>query len=379
MRLLIVSDTYTPDVNGVARSLRQFATGLIERGHEVEIVTTCADDADPLARHVVLSMPLPGYTTLRLGFVSRRWFLDLFERLKPDVLYVATETPLGIAAIWAARTAELPVVSGFHTNFHSYARDYHLAALQPAAEAVLRAVHNQTQRTLAPSLHTARELRAMGVENVAVLGRGVDSSLFEPGARCAALRREWGADKRTPVAIHVGRVAAEKNFALLERAFDEFVDAQPSAKCVVVGAGPLLEELRARRPGWIFAGERRGAELARCFASADVFVFPSTSETFGNVVIEALASGLVTVAYDYAAANEHIRDGVEGLLAPLDDEAAFLAKVREAAARWNDDALRVCSRVKAGKLSWEKQTELFETYLMQAAQPFFHFSPTPLP
>lgn len=365
MRLLIVSDTFTPDVNGVARSLRQFAMGLLERGHHVEIVTTCEDDSDALPRHVVKALPIPGYTTIRLGFASRRWFMSLFETVKPDVLYVATETALGIAAIWASRIAGIPVVSGFHTNFHSYAKDYRLAALQPAAEAILRAVHNHTERTLAPSVHTARQLRKMGIENVGVLGRGVNTELFAPDARSMALRRSWGADSETPVAIYVGRVAAEKNLALLERAFTEFVQAAPGARCVVVGAGPMLEDLRSRHGDWIFAGERSGRDLASHFASADVFVFPSESETFGNVVIEALASGLVTVAYDYAAANEHVRHGIEGLLAPLGDEEAFLHQVREAARLWDDDAIRILARVRARQLGWATQVEHFENQLLQ--------------
>jgi glycosyltransferase involved in cell wall biosynthesis len=366
MRLLIVSDTFTPDVNGVARSLRQFAVGLIERGHHVEVVTTCGDDDDAIVRHVVNSMPVPGYATIRLGFASPRWFRELFHRVQPDVLYVATETALGISAIWVANAAGLPVVSGFHTNFHSYARDYHLAALQPAAEAVLRAVHNHTQRTLAPSQHTARQLREMGIQNVGVLGRGVNTDLFAPDARSLELRKQWGAGHDKPVAIYVGRVAAEKNLALLEQAFETFVRVCPGAPCVIVGDGPMLPELQARHPDWIFAGKRGGTDLAQHYASADVFLFPSVSETFGNVVIEALASGLVTVAFDYAAANEHIREGVEGLLAPLGDEAAFLQRVCEAGQRWDDDALRIMARVRARTLSWSAQVEQFETFLQQA-------------
>ena len=366
MRLLIVSDTFTPDVNGVARSLRQFAVGLIERGHHVEIVTTCAGESDGLLRHVVKSVPLPGYSAVRLGLATRRWFLDLFQSAKPDVLYVATETALGIAAIWAAGTVKLPVVSGFHTNFHRYAKDYHLSAFQPATEAILRTIHNHTARTLAPSADTAKQLRLMGIENVAVVGRGVNTDLFAPDARSWKLRKDWGAGHDTPVAIYVGRVAAEKNLALLERSFAAFLEMQPQGKCVVVGKGPMLGELQARHADWIFAGERGGCELAEHYASADVFIFPSTTETFGNVVIEALACGLVTVAYDYAAANEHMRDGVEGLLAPLEDEGRFLERVKVAATRWDDDALRILARVKARKLSWASQVEIFESHLLQS-------------
>lgn len=368
MRLLIVSDTFTPDINGVARTLRQLSLGLIARGHHVEVVTTCGEvpgEAGP-HRRVVSSIPFPGYSTLRIGFASLAWFASLFRELRTEILYVATETPLGIAAIWAAARAGIPVVSGFHTNFHTYLRDYHLTGLQPAAEALLRSVHNQTARTLAPSKQTAQMLRAMGLANVSVLGRGVDTSLFRPDAVDSELRASWGAREGTPVALHVGRIAAEKNLALLEQSFAAFLDAQPEGRCVVVGDGPMAESLRTRHPNWIFAGMRSGQDLARHFASGDIFVFPSTSETFGNVVIEAMASGLLTVAYDYAAANEHIHHGEHGLVAPLGDEAAFVSCVREAASRWDDDGLRVSARAKALTLSWERMTAQFEHELVQA-------------
>lgn len=368
MRLLIVSDTFTPDVNGVARTLRQLSLGLQARGHHVEVVTTCdaqTGEAGP-PRHVVSSVPLPGYSTLRVGFASLAWFAAVFRETQTDILYVATETPLGVAAIWAANRAGIPVVSGFHTNFHTYLRDYHLTGLQPAAEALLRAVHNQTARTLAPSRQTAQMLRAMGLSNVSVLGRGVDTAFFKPDAVDSTLRASWGVAAGQPVALHVGRLAAEKNLALLERSFAAFLEVHPQGRCVVVGDGPMAESLRLRQRDWVFAGMRSGLDLARHFASGDVFIFPSTSETFGNVVIEAMASGLLTVAYNYAAANEHIQHGEHGLLAPLEDENAFLNCVREAAARWDDDGLRVSARAKALTLSWERMTTQFEHELVQA-------------
>ena len=367
MRLLIVSDTYPPDVNGVARTLRQWARGMHVRGHEVEVVCTGAGTDEPFVCHVVRSVPLPGYAAVRLGLATRRWFADVFQRQGTEVLYVATESLLGVTAIRAARAARLPVVSGFHTNFHTYLREYRLSLLRPAAEAFLAMVHNQCSRTITPSEQTARMLREMGVASVSVLGRGVDAELFRPEARSEEVRRSWGAGPGSPVALHVGRVAAEKNLALLERAFGEFLREQPDGRCVVVGDGPELPDVRARHPDWVFAGARGGEDLATHYASADVFIFPSTSETFGNVVLEAMASGLVTVAYDYAAAAAHIENGRHGLLAPLHAEDAFLARVRSAAARWCDQEMRAAARAKVSHLSWARQAELFEGILREAA------------
>lgn len=368
MRLLIVSDTFTPDVNGVARTLQHWASGMSARGHEVNVVTTTPspDFAEPYRRHMVLSVPLPGYNSIRVGFAGMAWFQDLFTHTQAEVLYVATETPMGVAAIWAARRAGIPVVSGFHTNFHTYLRNYHLTGLQAAAETLLSAIHNQTFRTLVPSHDTAEMLRGMGVSEVGVLGRGVDTSLFRPEARDTELRRMWGCDDGTPVALHVGRLAEEKNLPLLERAFASFLQLHPRGRCVVVGDGPSGERLRAAHPDWTFAGMRSGSDLARHYASGDVFVFPSLSETFGNVVTEALASGLVVAAYDYAAAHAHIRQEQSGFVAPPGDEVAFLLQVREAAMQWDSCTIRQAARAAALELGWDRITAAFESHLQDA-------------
>lgn len=369
MKVIIVSDTFAPDINGVARTLGMLARGLMARGHVVDVVTTQENDASDGPRtHVVASAPLPGYNALRVGFASVGWFSSLFQRLHPDVLYVATETPLGVAAIWATHRAGLPVVSGFHTNFHTYLSNYNLTGLQPVAEALLRVVHNHTARTLAQSRDTADMLTRMGVQNAGVLDHGVDSRTFNPSLRDQALRRSWGADDQTPVAIHVGRLAAEKNLQLLQRAFAAFMEVHPHGRCVIVGDGPSAAEIKDACPDAIFAGMRKGEELAGHYASGDVGIFPSTSETFGNVVLESLASGLVTVTYDYAAGRQHIANGVEGFLAPLHDEAAFLDQVRAAAHQWNDSCLRSKARLKAEGLSWDAVVAHFEEELHQAMQ-----------
>jgi glycosyltransferase involved in cell wall biosynthesis len=285
---------------------------------------------------------------------------------QPDALYVATETPMGIAAIRAAHQAGIPVVSGFHTNFQTYLENYHLPGLETLAAAILRWVHNQTARTLTPSVDTAAMLERWGIQNVGVLGRGVDTELFSPQRRSAALRAEWGADDRTPVAVYVGRVAAEKNLPLLARAFATFRQVHPGAPCVVVGDGPRLAAMREEHPGLIYTGARRGVELAECYASADVFLFPSSSETFGNVVLEAMSSGLVTAAYDYAAPRLLIRSGVSGWLAPLGDEAAFLQAVQQTAIHWQNAAMRAAARQAAGDYGWKKVIVEFEAELLAA-------------
>lgn len=369
MRLLLITDTYPPDINGVARTLSTLAGGLAACGHVVEIVTTLAaktGETEALKRHVTMALPLIGYPGLRMGIATTWKMMAMFESFKPDVLYVATETPLGIASIRAAAKMGIPVVSGFHTNFQSYLENYSLPGLEFVAQNFLRHIHNQTARTLTPSADTAAMLQRWGIKDVVVLGRGVDTELFSPARRNAALRATWGADEKTPVAIYVGRVAAEKNLPLLMKAFAAFREKHPKAPCVVVGDGPRLKALQAEHPEFLYLGAKTGTDLADCYASADVFVFPSTSETFGNVVLEAMSSGLLPVAYDYAAPRQVIRHGENGCLAAFDDAQAFLSATLESASLWDSEALRAAARLAASKLGWQRVIEQFEGELLTA-------------
>lgn len=370
MRVLIVTDTFPPDINGVARTLSTLGEGLERRGHGVAVVTTVeAPGPGGLPRHVMYSTPLPGYPGLRLGFASSRQMLEVFDEFHPDVLYVATETLMGVAAIRAAGKRGIPVVSGFHTNFQTYLEDYHLPGMEALAQGVLRSIHNHTARTLTPSADTAGMLESWGIQNVGVMGRGVDTALFDPARRSAALRQEWGADASTPVVIYVGRIAAEKNLDLVVRAFAAFAKVQPSARMVFVGDGPRLEALKEQCPQFLYAGARTGEDLAAHYASADVFLFPSITETFGNVVLEAMSAGLGVVGFDYAAPRLLIRSGENGWLAPFNDEKVFLDQAAVAAEGWNDSALREAARQTAFDLGWERVIAQFEQELAAVISP----------
>lgn len=370
MRVLIVTDTFPPDINGVARTLHTLGEGLQRRGHAVKIVTTVeAGESGGLPREVMHSLPLPGYPGLRLGFASARQILEIFDEFHPDVIYVATETLMGVAAIRAAGKRGISVVSGFHTNFQTYLEDYNLPGMEAVAQGVLRSIHNHTARTLTPSADTAGMLEKWGIQNVGVMGRGVDTDLFDPAHRSTELRQSWGADDSAPVAIYVGRIAAEKNLEVVVRAFEVFSSVQPAAQMVFVGDGPRLEALKEQFPQFHYAGARTGADLAAHYASADVFLFPSITETFGNVVLEAMSSGLGVVAFDYAAPRLLIRSGENGWLAPFNDEAAYLEQTRVAAAGWNACALRQAARQAAFDLGWERVITQFEQELAAVITP----------
>jgi glycosyltransferase involved in cell wall biosynthesis len=295
MKIDIVTDTFAPDINGVAMTLGRLTDGLRRRGHRVHVIRT---GEGKRGETIVASFSLPGYREVRIGLpgplkLRKRWF-----KRRPDAIYVATESPLGKSAVKAAKALGIPVATGFHTNFDEYMERYSLGSLQPMAKAYLKRFHGRADCTLAPSRELVDRLTSEGFENVHLMGRGVDTELFSPEKRREALRASWGATLGSPVAMVVGRVAAEKNLELAMRCFSEMREAVPDLRCVMVGDGPIREKLEAKYPWVHFAGVRTGEDLAKHYASADILLFPSETETFGNVVLEGMASGLVTVSYD---------------------------------------------------------------------------------
>lgn len=323
----IVTETFPPEINGVATTLGH-VTRELEQAHRVQLIrprhpaVTVNDSATDMV--MVPSAPIPGYPELRFGFPAKRRLMKLWQQQRPTAVYVATQGPLGFSAVAAARRLGIPVVSGFHTNFHTYSQYYGVGWLQSLIRGYLRFFHHQTLRTLVPTRETADQIAAIGIRNAAVWSRGVDCALFSPTRRCNTLRRQWGVHDDAPVFIHVGRLAAEKNLSLAITAFREAQRHNPEARFVLVGGGPLQERIAAEHPDFIIAGVQRGEALARHYASADVFLFPSETDTFGNVVLEAMASRLALVSFDLAAPREHLTHGESALLAPAGDNAAFI-------------------------------------------------------
>jgi glycosyltransferase involved in cell wall biosynthesis len=359
MKLSIVTETYPPEVNGVAMTLFRISGELEKQGHQVDIVrprqSSESQDASYEETLIVSGLPLPGYDGLRFGLPCRAALRKHWERKRPDIIYAATEGPLGQSAIRAAEDLEIPVVSGFHTNFHEYMKHYKLPILEKMAMGFLRKTHNRTRRTFAPSLDVIAKLEAMGINDTRLLGRGVDTTLFNPRKRDPSLRQRWGVQSgEGVVAIFVSRLAAEKNIPLAAKAFQAIKQRIPDVSCVFVGDGPERARLEKAHPDFIFSGMQQGEDLARHYASGDIFVFPSITETFGNVVTEALASGLVTLAYDYAAPHRYIENGKNGFLAKFNDEAAFLRALDdalEAIKEW--PRIRKAGRKTAEALGWE--------------------------
>lgn len=256
---------------------------------------------------------------------------------RPDAIYVATEGPLGWSAMRTAAALGIPSASGFHTRFDEYMRDYGVGFLQPMAVRWMRRFHNTSAATIVPTCELMEFLTRIGFDQVTHMPRAVDTALFHPDKRSEALRAEWGVGPNDLALIYVGRIAAEKNLALAIRAFRDLQLLRPDAKFIWVGDGPERAAIARDNPDFIFRGIQRGEDCARHFASADLFPFSSHSETFGNVTIEAMASGVATVAFRYGAAHEHLKDGIHGASIEDRDDDAF---VREVCRIGADDEMR---------------------------------------
>ena len=379
LHVAVVTETYPPEVNGVALTAARFVNALRAEGHEVEVVrprqradaaqaraaSTPSGTLDVLTRGITL----PRYPGLQMGLpaaaeLKRRW-----RSRSPDVVHIVTEGPLGWSALRAAEALALPVVSDFRTDFHAYCEHYGLDWLATPVLAYLRNFHNRTHATLVPTEALRHALAAKGFRNVDVVARGVDTCMFHPARRSDALRESWGAGPSDPVFLYVGRLAPEKNPKTLVAAYVAARSANPGAKLVIVGDGPARAEFTSACPDAILTGTRRDENLATHYASADAFLFPSKTETFGNVTIEAMASGLAVIAYDHAAAHELITSGHNGVAVAFDDDTGFV----DTACRLARDVdlahtLGAAARSTALTRDWRTVAGRLEAILTAAAQ-----------
>lgn len=359
LHIEVVTDTYPPDINGVAMSLGRLCDGLRTAGHRVDVIRPGR------SRKGYVGMPwwpLPGYWEIRVGAPWPGQLLRRWKKDRPDACYIAIESPLGFSAMRAANKLGIPAIGGFHTHFRQYLHRYGMPNFAERVWRYQKWFHSRLNLTLAPSPEARDHLAAAGFTHVGILGRGVDCQLFHPAKRDDELRRSWGAGEHTAVAMVVGRVSSEKNIELAITAFDRMRAVRPDLVCVVVGDGPAREKLETNHPHVRFTGYRQGEALAACYASADILLFPSETETFGNVLMEGMASGLAVLAYDAAAAAWHGRDGENCLKVPKGDADAYL----EAALRLTDPGLRASlgknARSTAEQHSWQATVAELENH-----------------
>ena len=368
LSIALVTETYTPEVNGVAMTIGRVVGGLLQRGHRIHVIRPRQHPNEQPARSaqfeetLVRGIAIPCYDALRLGLPAKRLLQRLWTRQRPDVVHVVTEGPLGSSALNAARALGLPVAADFHTNFHSYSEHYGATWLKQPILGYLKRFHNRVDCTMVPTAGLRDELTRLGFRDLKIVARGVDTTLFNPARRDAALRRAWGVAAEDPVVLYVGRLAPEKNLPTVLDAYRAMRAANPRARLVLVGDGPTRPALARSAPDALFPGVRQGEDLAAHYASADIFLFPSLTETYGNVTVEAMASGLAVVAYDYAAAAEHLRHGRSGIAVPCGNRGEF---VRLAAALANDPAriarLRAAARTSTERLDWTRIVVDFES------------------
>ena len=336
MRVAIVTESFPPDINGVAHSVLRTAEHLVRRGHQPLVIAPApavplnAPDPCPVVR--VPALPLPGYPQVRLALPSRR-LEQLIAGHRPDIVHLASPFVLGARAMAAADRLGIPAVAVYQTDLAGYARAYRAGSGlgEAAAWRRIRAVHGAAARTLAPSTPAAQDLTAHGVPRVRLWPRGVDSVRFHPRHRDQALHNTLAPEGEVLVG-YVGRLAPEKRVDLLSG-----VCALPGVKLVVVGEGPSEPALRQALPGAVFLGRREGDELAAVFASLDVFVHTGPMETFCQTIQEAMASGVAVVGPAVGGPLDLVAHRRTGLLVQPRDVRAVTEAVAALAA---DPALR---------------------------------------
>jgi glycosyltransferase involved in cell wall biosynthesis len=370
LRVACVTETYPPEVNGVALTLAHVVEGLHRRNHEVQLIRPRQVRDEGAGREhgfqevLMRGMPIPRYPNLRMGLPAKGALVQEWSRHRPDIVHIATEGPLGWSALQAARQLKLPVSSDFRTNFHAYSRHYGMGWLHKPIMAYLRKFHNHAQCTMVPTEALRRDLERDGFRRVTVVSRGVDTARFSPHKRSRALREQWGVEADDLVVVCIGRLAPEKNLSALTCVWQAIRGIDARAKLVVVGEGPMRLKLQAEHPDAIFAGQRGGDDLAAHYASADLLLFPSLTETFGNVTTEALASGLPVVAFDHAAAAQLIRDNDNGVLVPYADTSAYVrATLALASNRDLRKTMGTAARASVASLGWNAIVSRFEATL----------------
>ncbi|SJM72590.1 glycosyltransferase family 4 protein [Psychrobacter piechaudii] len=363
LHILLVTETWLPEVNGVAMSLGQLMYQLNLKGHQISLLRPkprhnstgsitetetpikLSNFAQPndsgsylkVMQHIkhdlqVKGMSIPKYKELQFGAPDYFKIKNKFQQLQPDVVHIATEGPLGFAALWAAKALNITVTTGYHTQFHDFSRHFGLGILARPMMTYFKWFHNASQATCVPSQKTFNDLNSLGFKRLYEVGRGVDLERFNAAHRSEKLRAEWGAHSQHTVLLMVSRLSPEKGVDLVIESFKLLQREQLHrvVKLVIVGDGPdraRLESLAAgTKEDIIFAGAKTGKALSEHYASADVFVFASQVETFGNVVVEAMASGLPVYAFDDAAAGMLVTER-SGVLVSLGNKKEFMEKV----------------------------------------------------
>lgn len=329
MRIAIFSEVYWPMVSGVSLTLQRAVQAMEQRGHTVRVYAPAYDLPVGVSDlpHVHRS---PGrrlflYPDVQWAFPRGEALAEDVARFRPDVIHVATEFAMGVAGANLARQFDVPMIASAHTDYERYASRYRVDWLLGAGWHYLRWFYQRSARVLAPSRVYERHLHSRNVKHTGLWSRGVDLAAFSPAHRSNALRASWGIPDDAPLVLYVGRIAAEKNLHLLLDAWQRMGSARGNAHLVMVGQGPLVESIAgANHPNVHLAGQLTGPALGAAYASADCFAFPSSTETFGNVLLEAMASGLPSLAAGAGGVLDFAQHEENALLVAPDDANAIV-------------------------------------------------------
>ncbi|MFA9381263.1 MAG: glycosyltransferase family 4 protein [Acetanaerobacterium sp.] len=382
MRIAIFTDTFYPQINGVSNTLAYLCAHLDQNGIEHLVFAPeyeeKEDDVQGAQRENVLRFKgvRPSiYPECSIAFPLHPVVVDALRRFAPDVVHIVTEAGIGLAGLQAARWLGLPIVMSYHTNFDTYLDFYNLKYLARPLWAYMKWFHSYAQVTLCPSRDTVRDLAARGFDRLGIWSRGIDTQRFSPAFYSETAREQMGGgsrkDEDKTVFLYVGRIAKEKGLDTLADAIKLISPRHTDTlRFVFTGDGPYLAEFRERGiPNALFTGVKKGRELSEIYASADAFLFPSGTETFGNVALEAMASGLPVVCVDSGGVTDFARHGENALVCRHGDAHSIAAGIEQMCSSHTRSILRKGAQDTAEERSWQSIFDgLFRSY-DKAAQP----------
>jgi len=365
MRIAYFTESLPPLTDGVSHTLAQLRKSLISEGHDFIFFSPFKPEPDGWDGKVfeIVSIPFPFYTKYRVSLPTLHDIKCRLDSFKPDLVHICSPFLLGMAAYDYARSARIPAVASYHTRFVSYLKYYGFSWFEPYGWDYLRWFYNQSDRNFVPSVTTIEELRSKGFKNLELWERGVDTACFSPGFANQNLRKRWSPDGN-PIAIFIGRLVREKDLEVLIKAYRILKDRGIDFKLVFVGEGSMYDEIARHIPDAVMEGFLEGPELSSAYASADIFVFPSTTESFGNVVLEAAASGLPSVVAAEGGVVNLVLDGETGFLTRPKDPDDYASKME---LLLTNDLLRYSLSARAvehaSRKNWHHvNSALFENY-----------------
>jgi glycosyltransferase involved in cell wall biosynthesis len=368
VKIAFFTETFLPKVDGIVTRLTKTVQHLVEAGDEVLVFCPegCPDEYMGAKLVGVPAMPLPLYPELKLA-LPRPAVAEALEAFQPDLVHVVNPAVLGLGGIWLAKTSGIPLVASYHTHLPKYLEHYGMGMLEPLLWELLKAAHNQAVLNLCTSTAMVAELSEKGIQNTALWQRGVDTELFRPELRSDSMRSKLLGehDDQGALLLYVGRLSAEKQIERIK----PVLDALPQARLALVGDGPYRQQLEKafENTATNFVGYLEGEELASAYASGDAFLFPSSTETLGLVLLEAMAAGCPVVGANRGGIPDIITDGVNGCLYEPDGTDGGSASLISATQRLlgNDverQGLRKAARQEAERWGWAGATEQLRSY-----------------